>query len=132
MDSGGIIPDIIDSKPGAIAKVTYAGDVKVELGKELTPTQVKDQPEVTWEAEAGALYTLLMVDPDAPSRQEPTYREILHWLVINVPGNKVADGQVVAEYIGSGPPEGSGLHRYVFLVFKQEGKITTDKFISKT
>ncbi|XP_013102441.1 protein D3 [Stomoxys calcitrans] len=132
MDTGGIIPDIIDTKPGAIAKITYGGGVTVELGKELTPTQVKDQPEVTWEAEEGALYTLLMVDPDAPSRQEPTYREVLHWLIINVPGNKVANGQVVAEYIGSGPPEGTGLHRYVFLVFKQSEKITTDKFISKT
>lgn len=132
MDSSGIIPDIIDSKPAAVAQITYAGGVKVELGKELTPTQVKDQPEVTWDADDYALYTLLMVDPDAPSRQEPTYREILHWLVINVPGNKVAKGQVVAEYIGSGPPEGTGLHRYVFLVFKQGEKITTDKYIGKT
>lgn len=132
MDSGGIIPDIIDSKPGAIASVTYSGNLKVELGKELQPKQVKDQPEVTWDAEEGSLYTLLMVDPDAPSRETPTYREILHWLVINIPGNKVADGQVIAEYIGSGPPEGSGLHRYVFLIFKQSEKITTEKFISKT
>lgn len=132
MDSGGIIPDIIDTKPGALVEVSYGGGVKVELSKELTPTQVKDQPQVTWDAEADALYTLLMVDPDAPSRQEPKYREALHWLVINVPGNKVADGQVVAEYIGSGPPEGTGLHRYVFLIFKQGEKITTDKFISKT
>lgn len=130
MDSSCIVPDIIDITPGAIVEVTYAGDVKVELGKELTPTQVKDQPDVTWAAEENSLYTLLMVDPDAPSRQKPSYREALHWLVVNVPGNKVTDGQVVAEYIGSGPPEGTGLHRYVFLVFKQAEKITTDKFIS--
>lgn len=68
MDAGGIIPDIIDTKPGTVAKVVYPGDVKVELGKELTPTQVKDTPEVTWEADDNSLYTLLMVDPDAPSR----------------------------------------------------------------
>lgn len=132
MDAGGIIPDIIDTKPGTVAKVVYPGDVKVELGKELTPTQVKDTPEVTWEADDNSLYTLLMVDPDAPSRQEPSYREALHWLVINIPGNKVSKGQVVAEYFGSGPPEGTGLHRYVFLVFKQEENISTDKFITRT
>lgn len=131
MDSDGIIPDIIDNKPEAIAHVTYAGDVKVSLGKELQPKQVKDQPEISWNADDGSLYTLLMVDPDAPSRETPTFREVLHWLVINIPGNKVTEGQVVAEYIGSGPPEGTGLHRYVFLVFKQADKITTDKFISK-
>ncbi|XP_030369426.1 protein D3-like [Scaptodrosophila lebanonensis] len=132
MDTSGIIPDIIDVKPAAKAQVSYPSGVQVDLGKELTPTQVKDQPTVTWDAEAGALYTLLMVDPDAPSRADPKFREILHWAVINIPGNKVADGQVLAEYIGSGPPEGSGLHRYVFLVFKQNEKITTDKFIPKT
>ncbi|XP_037828028.1 protein D2-like [Lucilia sericata] len=129
MDTSGIIPDIIDSKPATIARVTY-GDSSVTLGNELQPRQVKDQPEVTWKAEEGSLYTLLMVDPDAPSRETPTYREILHWLVINIPGCKLSEGQVVAEYIGSGPPEGSGLHRYVFLVFKQTQKISTDTFIS--
>ncbi|KAI8122934.1 hypothetical protein FF38_11753 [Lucilia cuprina] len=130
MDTGGIIPDIIDSKPATIACVTY-GDRSVSLGNELKPRQVKDEPEITWKAEEGSLYTLLMVDPDAPSRETPTYREILHWFVINIPGNKLSEGQVVAEYIGSGPPEGSGLHRYVFLVFKQTQTISTDTFISK-
>ncbi|XP_018790299.1 PREDICTED: phosphatidylethanolamine-binding protein homolog F40A3.3-like [Bactrocera latifrons] len=132
MDSSGIVPDIIDNKPKGLLQVTYPSGVEVELGKELTPTQVKDQPTVRWEAEDNALYTLFMVDPDAPSRAEPIYREILHWLVINIPGNKVAEGQTVAEYRGSGPPEGSGLHRYVFLVFKQSGKIESTKFIPKT
>ncbi|XP_049304329.1 phosphatidylethanolamine-binding protein homolog F40A3.3-like isoform X2 [Bactrocera dorsalis] len=132
MDSSGIVPDIIDNKPKGLLQVTYSSGVKVELGKELTPTQVKDQPTVSWEAEDDVLYTLIMVDPDAPSRAEPTSREILHWLVINIPGNKVAEGQTVAEYIGSGPPEGTGLHRYVFLVFKQTDKIESTKFIPKT
>ncbi|EDW80756.1 uncharacterized protein Dwil_GK11698 [Drosophila willistoni] len=132
MDTAGIIPDIIDVKPAAKATVSYPSGAQVELGKELTPTQVKDQPTVTWEADAGSLYTLLLVDPDAPSRADPKLREILHWAVINIPGNKVADGQVLAEYVGAAPADGTGLHRYVFLVFKQNDKITTDKFISKT
>lgn len=132
MDSAGIIPDIIDSKPIAVANVTYAGSMQVSLGNELQPKQVKNEPKVIWDAEGESLYTLLMVDPDAPSRETPTLREVLHWLVINIPGNKVSDGQTVAEYIGSGPPEGSGLHRYVFLVFKQQTKISTNKFISNT
>ncbi|XP_065367027.1 protein D2-like [Calliphora vicina] len=129
MDAGGIIPDIIDSKPKAVAHVAYPNGIKVSMGEELQPKQVKDQPEVTWDTEDGSLYTLIMVDPDAPSRQSPTYREVLHWLVINIPGTKVSEGQVVAEYIGSGAPKDTGLHRYVFLVFKQALKISTDKFI---
>ncbi|XP_037953957.1 protein D3-like [Teleopsis dalmanni] len=132
MDKNGIIPDIIDAAPKERAQIKYPSGAVVELGNELTPTQVKDQPEVTWNAESGVLYTLLMVDPDAPSRQDPKYREVCHWLVINIPGDKVAKGQTVVEFVGSGPPEGTGLHRYIFFVFKQAEKITTDKFISKT
>ncbi|KAH8306179.1 hypothetical protein KR018_003492 [Drosophila ironensis] len=132
MDTAGIIPDIIDVKPASKATITYPSGAQVELGKELTPTQVKDQPTVEFNADAGSLYTLLLVDPDAPSREDPKFRELLHWLVINIPGNKVSEGQTIAEYIGAGPREGTGLHRYVFLVFKQNEKITSEMFVPKT
>lgn len=32
----------------------------MNLGNELTPTQVKDEPKVSWEADAESLYTLVM------------------------------------------------------------------------
>ena len=60
-------------------------------------------------------------DPDAPSRQDPKWGEWRHWLVVNIPaadfagGNILSSGEEVAEYIGSGPPEKTGLHRYIFL-----------------
>ncbi|XP_018790289.1 PREDICTED: protein D2-like [Bactrocera latifrons] len=72
---------------------------------------------LVWDVEDNALYTLFMVDPDSINR------EFLRWQVINIAGNKIAEDQTIAEYRGSGPPEGSFLHRYVFLVFKQPGKI---------
>lgn len=93
--------------------------MSVDLGKELTPTQVKDQPTLSWEAEKGAYYTLMMVDPDAPSRTEFTFREVRHWLVMNIPESAVEKGDHITEYRGSGAPKGTGLHRYIFLVYKQ-------------
>ncbi|XP_019537121.3 protein D3 [Aedes albopictus] len=114
-----IVPDVIKRAPGALVKVTYPSGAEVNLGNELTPTQVKDEPTVSWKADPGALYTLVMTDPDAPTRATPKMREWKHWVVINVPGSDVAAGETVAEYIGSAPPENSGLHRYVFLVYKQ-------------
>ena len=54
-------------------------------------------------------------DPDAPSRDDPKYREWRHWVVMNIPGNRVSAGETRSEYIGAGPPKGTGLHRYVFL-----------------
>lgn len=68
-----------------------------------------------------------MTDPDAPSRAQPKFREFRHWLVANIPGNKIDQGEVVAAYVGSGPPKGTGLHRYVFLLYKQPGKLEIDE-----
>jgi len=34
--------------------------MKAELGNELTPTQVKDQPSVRWNAESNSYYTLCL------------------------------------------------------------------------
>lgn len=80
-----------------------------------------------------------MADLDAPTQAD---REVLHMLIVNIPGNDLEMGEVFTEFIGSGkhfllcylsftktrfglvgPPSGSGLHRYVFLVFKQSGKL---------
>lgn len=116
-------PQIIPIAPKKVLSVSYPNDVNVNLGAELTPTQVKDIPIVSWEAEKGAMYTLMMIDPDAPSRQKPTVREYRHWMVINIPENMIDDGLTVTEYVGSGAPEGTGLHRYTFLVYKQSSPI---------
>lgn len=68
METHGVVPDVIDVAPSAIAHVSYDSGVKVEMGNVLTPTQVKNPPTVTWDVEDEALYTLCMTDPDAPSR----------------------------------------------------------------
>lgn len=98
--------------------------MSVDLGNVLTPTQVKDQPTVKWDADASSFYTLCLTDPDAPSRETHVktleinrenvkneffdllqeYREWHHWLVGNIPGNDISKGEVLSEYVGSGPP----------------------------
>ena len=97
-------------------------------GNELTPTAVKDVPtHVSWPTEEGVLYTLCMTDPDAPSRQNPRYREWHHWLVGNIPGNDISSGKTLSQYVGAGPPKGTGLHRYVYLVYKQPSELNFDE-----
>ncbi|XP_076651400.1 protein D2 isoform X2 [Halictus rubicundus] len=123
----GVVPDVIDKAPGKILSVVYPNRISVEIGQVLTPTQVKDPPTVNWDADANVYYTLCMTDPDAPSRQDPKFREWHHWLIGNIPGVNVAKGEVLSEYVGSGPPKGTGLHRYVFLLYKQPGKLTFDE-----
>ncbi|KAI6204128.1 hypothetical protein M3Y94_00636400 [Aphelenchoides besseyi] len=119
-----IQPDIIDISPSVLLSVKYPENgIEVQLANELRVSEVKSQPIVEWEADKNALYTLVKVDPDALSRDNPIYRSWLHWLVVNIPGNQLANGKEIASYKGAGPPPKTGLHRYVFLVFKQNNKI---------
>lgn len=46
---------------------------------------------------------------------------------MNIPGNKISDGEVLSEYVGSAPPDTTGLHRYTFLLFKQPEKLSFDE-----
>ncbi|KAI5741083.1 hypothetical protein M8J76_010247 [Diaphorina citri] len=122
-----VIPDVIKTAPSELLKVEYPGGVSVNLGNVLTPTQVKDQPTVTWNADPNQSYVLCMTDPDAPSRKEHTYREWHHWLVGNIKGGKLDGADFLSAYVGAGPPPNTGLHRYVFLVYKQPNSITFDE-----
>jgi len=121
-----LVPDLISKAPTEEIEVDF-GRLIVDFGNTLTPTEVRNPPtHISWVNEKNSLYTLIMTDPDAPSRDHPTQREWRHWMVINIPEDNVKRGDVLAEYIGSGPNKGSGLHRYTFLVYKQQSKITNE------
>ncbi|CAH0558879.1 unnamed protein product [Brassicogethes aeneus] len=121
MEIKGIL-DVIDTEPPSLLLVTYEGNLTVNNGNELTPTQVKNEPNVTWEAKPDKYYLLIMVDPDPPA----PFPLVNHWMIGNIPGNdyhsSMAD--VIVEYRGSGPPKGTGIHRYIFLVYEQSGKLS--------
>ena len=121
-----IVQDLeLSGKPEGELIVEFENGCKLEYGNELTPTQVQKCPiNVGWTADPNVLYTLAFVDPDAPSRANPVNGQCVHWLVVNIPGNSILDGDQYTEYIGSGAPKGTGLHRYVYLIFKQNGKIS--------
>lgn len=101
----------------------YENDLTIEEGKTYTPTELKFPPQLEWNADPSTYYTVVMLSPDAPSRDNPMYRSWLHWLVVNVPGMDLAKGQVIADYFGPIPPNGSGLCRYVILVYEQSDKL---------
>jgi phosphatidylethanolamine-binding protein (PEBP) family uncharacterized protein len=65
------------------------------------------------------LYTLIMVDRDAPSRYNPINSFYLHWMIINT-------NDVIAEYIQPSPPKNSGEHRYYVILYEQSNKINYD------
>ncbi|ELK37421.1 Phosphatidylethanolamine-binding protein 1 [Myotis davidii] len=54
-------------------------------------------------------------------------REWHHFLVVNMKGNDISSGTVLSDYVGSGPPKGTGLHRYVWLVYEQAKPLKCDE-----
>ncbi len=79
-------------------------------------------------AEKGKYYTLVMHDPDAPTRRsdlrrfQPLAREFFHWVVTDIDGasgGAAHTGKVVLPYVGVAAPYGSGKHRYCFWAFEQ-------------
>eukprot|EP00741_Cyanophora_paradoxa_P019364 tig00021127_g18692.t1 len=116
--AGGVIPDVVDHVGDVKLKVTYPAGT-VAFGNTMTPTQVHSPPTVSFDSAPNEYFTLVMTDPDAPSRANPKFREWHHWVVANIPGHDVAKGKTLSAYVGSGPPKGTGLHRYCFLLYKQ-------------
>merc|ERR1719195_2311499 len=69
-----------------------------------------------------------MTDPDAIARDNPTFREYVHFATLNVKAtaiNKNDCGNVVLKYVGPAPPYNSGLHRYVWLIYAQKKQMDT-------
>ncbi|XP_072520738.1 phosphatidylethanolamine-binding protein 1 [Salminus brasiliensis] len=123
--SGALALTEVDEKPAKPLTVKYGSLEIDELGKVVTPTQVQNRPTlIDWEGcDPNKLYTLAMTDPDAPSRKDPKFREWHHFLVVNMKGNNVSSGCVMSDYVGAGPPNGTGLHRYLWLVYEQPGSV---------
>lgn len=56
-------------------------------------------------------YTLLLVDPDAPTPDEPKFAYWRHWVVSGLmPGRESGSKKVLTEYLGPGPKD-----EYVYL-----------------
>lgn len=122
-----IIPDVILETPATPLYVYFdRSGANLDFGNQLTPTETILSPSVSWNAKDKKLYTLIMVDPDVPSRSDPHLREFLHWHIVNIPSNDLKGGKCLAQYVGPCPAETSGLHRYVLMVFEQEMRILSD------
>ncbi|KAG9485719.1 hypothetical protein GDO78_008679 [Eleutherodactylus coqui] len=89
------------------------------LTKDLGPPWIKFS-----KAKPEEMYTLIMVDPDVPSRYQPIYRFWRHWLVSDIPGHvlltgRAVTGKVLSSYRQPNPPARTRYHRYQFLLYEQ-------------
>ncbi|CCD26281.1 YbhB/YbcL family Raf kinase inhibitor-like protein NDAI_0H01070 [Naumovozyma dairenensis CBS 421] len=83
-------------------------------------------------------FTLVMTDPDAPSRTDKKWSEFCHYVETNIKldgfardseflASEISNGHEMMPYKGPGPPKGTGPHRYVLLFYKQTPGVTLTK-----
>lgn len=128
----GVVPEVIHEKPPHEIKVTFHQGFSLKPGEKLTPSQVAHSPvQVSYPAHEKGYYLLALIDPDSPNRTKPVDREYLHYLVGNIPGVAVSRGVELMPYRAPLPEKGTGMHRYVFIVFQQpEGVINFEDELS--
>ncbi|EMS55208.1 hypothetical protein TRIUR3_30085 [Triticum urartu] len=113
---GRVIGDVVDMFVPTMPVTVRFGTKDLTNGCEIKPSIADAAPSIQIAGRAGDLFTLVMTDPDAPSPSEPTMKEWLHWLVVNIPGGSdPSQGEEVVPYMGPKPP--LGIHRYVLIYF---------------
>nr|XP_018904951.1 PREDICTED: uncharacterized protein LOC109035696 [Bemisia tabaci] len=134
-----IIPDVIDESqsPKIPCELLYSKmEPKVKgkhavFGTKMETAIVRYEPfYVEWPTKWGERYTLLLISPDYPSRQNQTEKEYLHWMVINIPESFVTSGNILADYVSTIPEPHTGYHRYVVLIFKQKDELRVHRLHS--
>ncbi|PPQ71134.1 hypothetical protein CVT26_010828 [Gymnopilus dilepis] len=102
----------------------------VTLDRQSTLKQPKIKIHPLFAPDGDYTYTLVVTDPDAPSRQDPKFGEFRHWLVTGLKLPQVGASDVQGQFVTTAgntatawyppePPAGSGLHRYVFLLYRE-------------
>ncbi|XP_052721670.1 phosphatidylethanolamine-binding protein 4-like [Crassostrea angulata] len=117
--------------PGATLTLASPGGGAVysKCGDTIDKSAAKEAPQVKFQnVQPDSLYTLVMADPDAPFKDNPTQKYWLHWMVTNIKGSNLMDGNalggdVVMAYIPPTPPKPepgtTNPHRYMFYLLEQ-------------
>lgn len=147
--------------PSFLVDAEWSSSNYAHLGNTLKPKKLQDAPSLTLtspgsssggeacHALTNTTYTVIITDPDAPSRDDPKWSEFCHWIATGLPVSTETEGSAgttcsgapltvsltsldeVMPYYPPGPPEKTGKHRYVFLVFTPENGTTDALHLSK-
>ncbi|KAF3001284.1 hypothetical protein E8E13_004379 [Curvularia kusanoi] len=147
-----IIPTVIDDfLPSLTLSISWKKD-EAELGNTIKPKHLQSAPAIALHEDTNPgsardshpTYVVTLTDPDAPSRDNPKWSEMCHWIATNVsviprtfsilplPEHDLVEYNLkdhsspddVIEYKPPGPPPETGKHRYVFLVFAPKNGTT--------
>lgn len=140
-----IIPTVLDSFRPKLALDVAWKDATAHVGNTVDPDKLQESPEITLSSlnhgegssktspfpkSEQMQLTIALTDPDAPSRENPEWAQICHWIATTSPPKHVnaeadLDTDLVMKqphwkdimpYKPPGPPPKTGKHRYVFVV----------------
>ncbi|KAF7312860.1 hypothetical protein MKEN_00970300 [Mycena kentingensis (nom. inval.)] len=151
LTNAAIIPDVLPTtlefRPSALLTITIpalgsepvkpGAEVPLEIATAAPQPQISivaapTEAEITSEGlvQSEAKYTVAMLDPDAPSAADPASRHFRHWVITGISPNQDPGAPALLtapsanEYRPPGPREGSGLHRYTFILFREPPNFT--------
>ncbi|KAF2707937.1 PEBP-like protein [Pleomassaria siparia CBS 279.74] len=152
-----IIPTVIDDFLPSITISVSWSKKEAKLGNTLKTKHVQDQPTISIYDEtspdaftnSNMTYVVTLTDPDAPSREDPKWSEMCHWIASNITLSQKMysilpisfsteqekeigkDIDEIMEWKPPGPPPKTGKHRYVFLVFAPKNGTTETLHLTK-
>lgn len=83
-------------------------------------------PTLKFTMKTNKMYTIMMIDPDAPFPNDPRFRYWLHWLRINI---NSSNEKTILEYYPPNPPkvqDKNGKHRYYICIYEQSNEYDTN------
>ncbi|CAI8592886.1 unnamed protein product [Vicia faba] len=124
---GRVIGDVVDNFTTTMKMSVTYNTKQVYNGHEFFPSSLTTKPKVQIHGgDMRSFFTLIMTDPDVPGPSDPYLKEHLHWIVTDIPGTTDATfGKEVMKY--EVPRPHIGIHRLVFLLYKQKGRETVMK-----
>ncbi|XP_060520257.1 large ribosomal subunit protein mL38 [Cylas formicarius] len=131
-DHFGVFQDLFGDAyfyPRVPLNVSYCkGDERVPVyyGNCLKPIDAAEKPKVSFESGDADLWTLILTNPDGHFTDNN--KEYIHWFIGNIPGNNIEKGKTVVDYIQPFPPKGTGYHRHIFVLYKQNRKLDFSPF----
>lgn len=159
LEKANIIPTILDPFTPLLTLNASWKKASAEVGNTIKPKKAKHQPSIHFIDAVPSFHptssstnndneaiapltstiqlTIALTDPDAPSRSDPKWSQICHWIATDVhltPSSAEAstfeiDSQSLTEimpYKPPGPPPKTGKHRYVFVALAPRNG-TTEK-----
>jgi phosphatidylethanolamine-binding protein (PEBP) family uncharacterized protein len=93
--------------------IETANGYPVEPNIIIDSAELKDPFNIFWNAEEDKMYTIFMVDLDAPYPSNPSKSPLVHLFILNIIGSDIKTGFNIVSYQPPSPPADSPPHRYL-------------------